>query len=329
MRKLFLLWISCCPILQLQAQGSDSTLTETVKKHILFLASDSLKGRGNYTRELHRAADYIAAAYKSAGLASLAGISGYFQPFTTRKVPEGALLPDSTGCYQPQHVLLNVIGVLPGRTRPAEVVIFSAHYDHLGVIKAGRDSILNGANDNASGTAALLALARYYALQNNNERTLLFVAFSGEELGLRGASFFSDYIHADAISAMINMEMIGRTGAAGKNAFFITGGAYSNLEDIMKKNLSGSGIRVRNEPDVQKSLFRRSDNFPFAKKGVPAHTVMSSDDDDACYHRPCDEIKHINLPNLTGIIRAIIKGSATIISGADTPRRISKEELND
>jgi hypothetical protein len=83
-------------------------------------------------------------------------------------------------------------------------------------------------------------------------------------------------------------------------------------------------VRVLSERDEAKMLFKRSDNYPFATKGIPAHTIMSSDDDDECYHKVCDEVKRIDINNMTEIIKAIIIGCRTIISGTDTPSRISR-----
>ena len=232
------------------------------------------------------------------------------------------LLPDSAGNYNSNYVLLNVVGVLPGKTRANEVILFSAHYDHIGMEKRSRDSVYNGANDNASGTAALLILMQYYAQRANNDRTLIFCAFAGEELGLKGSQILSEAIKSEAVKSMINIEMIGRHGAVGKRSFFITGAAKSNLAQHFRKVLKGKSVRVRAEPNVEKELFMRSDNFPFALKGIPAHTIMSSDDDDACYHATCDEATRIDVPHMTEIIKAIVLCSEALVNGSFTPTRI-------
>lgn len=312
---LLLLGLPCC----LYAQPVDSIDAALLQRHLQFLTSDRMKGRGNYTPELQKAAYYIAAEFQKAGLVTLPGMEGYFHPFTDRQLEPAQAVPDSSGGYNPQQILLNVIGVLPGKTRPAEVVIFSAHYDHLGLTNFSADRINNGANDNASGTAAVLALAQYHAAKNNNERTLIFCAFAGEEIGLVGSGVFSGRLYAPAIKAMINIEMIGRHGFSGKNAFYITGAGNSSLQGIFKKNLKGRNFRLRMEPDLEKNLYQRSDNYPFASKGVVAHSIMASDDDDPCYHRACDDLNRIDVPNMVRIIEAIITGTSTIISGQDTP----------
>jgi len=226
------------------------------------------------------------------------------------------------------NVEYNIVGVLPGKSKPAETILFSAHYDHEGVFNRGRkkDSILNGANDNASGVTALIMLANYYAKKNNNERTLLFCAFAGEELGLLGAKDFVRDVDPASIVAGINIEMIG-IPQYGKNNIFITGSDHSSLPAILKNELAGTPVRVKAGPPENKDLFRRSDNFPFAEKGIPAHSIMSSDDDDKCYHQPCDELKRIDITHLTTIVRAIALSAESLIGAKETPSRIDPLSL--
>jgi Zn-dependent M28 family amino/carboxypeptidase len=212
-----------------------------------------------------------------------------------------------------------MIGVLPGKTKPDEIIIFSAHYDHIGLTDG---SINYGANDDASGTAGVLMLAKYFALRNDNDRTILFCAFAGEELGLVGSSFFASFVKPEYIKSVINIEMIGKTNAAGKNSFIITGARYSSLERILKANLKNNVVQIHADPG-KNNLFERSDNFPFALKGIPAHTIMCSDDNDPCYHQTCDDVKGIDIENMVRVIRAIAIGVQTIVSGDDTPSRIS------
>lgn len=215
----------------------------------------------------------------------------------------------------------NIVATIPGKTKPAECILFSAHYDHNGIVK-GKDSIMNGANDNASGTTALLMLARYFAMRNDNARTLIFCAFAGEEIGLRGSNemerYLGEHFRDLSIKAGINLEMLGLP-QYGKKKIFITGEQYSTLPSILKKELKLQGVKVIREPSEEKRLFARSDNYPFVKTGIPAHTIMASDDDETCYHRPCDDIKRMDIPNLCFIIRAIAAASAGLISGKDTP----------
>jgi hypothetical protein len=218
----------------------------------------------------------------------------------------------------------NVAGILPGRSRPNEIIMFSAHYDHEGVFRRGRkkDSIMNGANDNASGTTALLALADYFGMRADNERTILFCAFSGEELGLLGSNNFVHENETGSIIAGINIEMIA-IPQYGKNNVFITGFNESELPAFLKKNFGKTNVGVKSGPSEEKQLFRRSDNFSFVKEGVPAHSIMSSDDDDKCYHQPCDELDRVDISHMTTIIRAIAEAAIPLIRGEQTPKRVS------
>jgi hypothetical protein len=220
----------------------------------------------------------------------------------------------------------NVVAMLPGKSRSNEIIAFTAHYDHEGVFPGQRDSILNGANDNASGTTAILALAEYYAKKNDNERTILFCAFAGEELGLKGSEDFVQYINADSIMAVINIEMIG-VPQYGKDKLFFTGVEFSDLPEILEAGWKSSVIRTMREPWEFEDAFKRSDNYPFALQGIPAHTIMSSDDQDECYHSPCDEVERIDIPHMTNIIRAIAMGTEDIIKGEKTPARINKRRI--
>ncbi len=219
----------------------------------------------------------------------------------------------------------NVVGMLKGSTRPDEFIILSAHYDHEGVYKTRRkrDSIMNGANDNASGTTALLQLAKHFAQQQNNERTIVFCAFSGEELGLLGSEDFSRQVDAEKVIALFNLEMLG-VPQFGKQKVFITGQEYSSLPAILSAALKENGLTVIAEPDIEKRLFQRSDNFPFAQKGIPAHTIMASDDDDKCYHEPCDDIKRIDFDNLNHIIKALSKAIQPFTTANADPGRITR-----
>jgi len=237
--------------------------------------------------------------------------------------PPDSLTLSANGSYY-GSVEYNIVGVLPGRSKSGEYILFSAHYDHEGVAPGKKkDRIMNGANDNASGTTALLMLAQYYAQRNDNERTLIFCAFAGEEIGLKGSTELAKTMEAERIKAGINLEMLG-VPQYGQKKVFITGQRNSNLPAMLGKALNEQGLKVINEPDESKQLFMRSDNYPFASKEVPFHTIMASDDDDACYHRPCDEIKRIDMANLSFIIRAIAAGSRALISGEMTPGRAGR-----
>lgn len=408
------------------AQASDTILEKEVQRIMHVLAGDSLKGRGNGSDDLLKAARFIGDEFRHAGLQNMRGFPGYYLPFRpfggSRRVNSDQLTwngkklssdefiylhpepgnyaaktiadftiiridsfftkdiflkykdvgkdlllwsnqpqPDKENYFPPiidmpdeglrhnllmvcankppdsltltglrsyyEHVEYNVVGMLRGQSKPEEIIMFSAHYDHEGIFKRGKrkDSIMNGANDNASGTTALLMLAKYFALRNDNERTILFCAFAGEELGLLGSKDFSKYIPPATIIAGINIEMMG-IPQYGKNGIFITGNDRSSLPSILNTGFATTPLKVKKGPAEDKELFKRSDNYSFAKKGVPAHTIMSSDDDDKCYHQPCDELKRIDIQHMTTVIRAIAVAARSLIDGMETPTRIGETQ---
>ena len=312
-----LVFVSCLASIDVNGQQADSIITrEGVERVLHFLSSDSMKGRGNFQTGSHHAARYIAAQFSKDSLQPFAGSSSLLIPFT-----KNGKKADAAPTYDPRRVLLNVVGVIRGTKKPDEMIFFTSHYDHLGVNRRKKkDSIFNGANDNASGTTAVLMLAHYFALSNDNERTLVFCAFSGEELGLLGSTAFAKGVVPGAVKAVINIEMIGRFGVGGKNSVFITGSGHSDLDEMLSSHLQGAGLKLVDEPDESKGLFMRSDNFPFALKGIPAHTIMSSDDDDECYHQPCDEVDRIDLEHMTAVIRALALATERLVNGEQTPR---------
>lgn len=224
-----------------------------------------------------------------------------------------------------KSALYNVVAVLPGKSKKDEYVIFSSHYDHLGIGKpnAAMDSIYNGANDNASGTTAVILLSRYFKKFKNNERTIIFVAFTAEETGGFGSRYFSTKIDPQKVIAMFNIEMIGTESKWGKNSAYITGYEKSDMGKILQSNLVDSQFHFEPDPYPEQNLFFRSDNATLAALGVPAHTISTSKMDvEKFYHTPDDEIETLDLKNMTEIIKAIALSSTSIISGKDTPSRV-------
>jgi hypothetical protein len=227
-----------------------------------------------------------------------------------------------------KQYLTNLIGMIPGKSKPDEYVIFSAHYDHLGVGKPDEagDSIYNGANDDASGTTAVIALAGYFSKMHNNERTLIFAAFTAEEIGEFGSAYFSGKWNPDKVMAMLNIEMIGTESKWGKNSAYISGYDRSDMGAILQKNLGNTKFRFYPDPYPEQQLFLRSDNASLAKRGVPAHSISTSKMDvEKYYHKPGDEIGTLNLNNMTEIIRAIGLSASSIIAGKDSPTRVHME----
>lgn len=222
--------------------------------------------------------------------------------------------------------LSNVVGVLPGKSKEKELVIFSGHYDHLGIIEPVQgDSIANGADDDASGITAMISLAKYYKKLNSNERTLVFVAFTAEESGGFGSQYFSEKLNPEDVVAMFNIEMIGKNSKFGKNTAFITGYEKSDFGEILQRNLEGTGFKFYPDPYPKQNLFYRSDNATLAALGVPAHTISTDQiDTDKFYHTVNDGLETLDINNIVATIKAIALSSRSIIAGSDTPKRIPK-----
>ena len=413
------------PVLVTNAQKNlDKVITVAEVERIeKVLAADEMKGRKTFSPEIDKAADFIAAEFKKAGLQYFNGLTSFRQPFQMVKAKfvsvtgtingenvvtdniiavttesnlklddksgykkivldtsanlmveaskilntnEKALVlvkmgqaknfsrlkrfkRDSFGDKNPvvfvltdldassysfdivheisKSSLSNVIGILPGKSKKEELVIFSGHYDHIGIGKptAEGDSIFNGANDDAAGTTAVMILANYFAKEKSNERTLVFVAFTAEEIGGFGSQYFSKQIDVEKTVAMFNIEMIGTESMWGKNSAFITGYEKSDFGKILQGNLTGSQFKFEPDPYPKQNLFYRSDNATLAALGVPAHTISTSKmDTEKYYHTADDEIETLDMTNMTEIIKAIAISSKGIVAGKETPARVEK-----
>ena len=225
--------------------------------------------------------------------------------------------------------LSNVVAVLPGRSKKDVYVVFSAHYDHLGIGKpVNGDSIYNGANDDAAGTTAVIVLAKYFKALGNNERTLLFVAFTAEESGGYGSQYFSSQFDPETVMAMFNIEMIGTESKWGKNSAYITGFEKTDMGKILQDNLKGSSFSFYPDPYSTQNLFYRSDNATLARLGVPAHTISTAKmENEPHYHKVTDHIETLDMENMTMIIKAIGLSSRSIVAGTETPSRVKVEDL--
>ena len=228
-----------------------------------------------------------------------------------------------------EQTLVNVVGTIPGR-RSDEYVLFSAHYDHIGIRTAvDGDSIANGANDDASGTTAVVALARYFAGMGTPERTLLFAAFTAEERGGYGSRYYSSQIDPDQIVAMFNIEMIGKPAVSGPNTAWITGFERSSFGPILQEAVAGTAYEFYPDPYPAQNLFYRSDNATLARLGVPAHSISTTPIDvDPDYHQVSDHVETLDLEHMTNTIRAIAIAAETIVSGAATPTRVDLARVN-
>jgi Zn-dependent M28 family amino/carboxypeptidase len=165
----------------------------------------------------------------------------------------------------------NVVGVLPGSKRPNEYVLYTAHWDHLGRCDADStgDDICNGALDNATGTAGLIALAEAHARRGNAERSIVFLAVTGEESGLLGSKYYSENPLYPLASTAGGVNMDGLNVIGNTRDFVVIGKGKSQLENYMKRATDRYGLTIMNEPAPQAGYFYRSDHFSLAKQGVP------------------------------------------------------------
>jgi hypothetical protein len=197
----------------------------------------------------------------------------------------------------------NVIAVLPGETD--EVVMISAHYDHIGLRPGQADPIYNGADDDASGAVAVLQLAKKLSSGKKPRRTVYFVLFGSEELGSLGGDHFQKHLPVDLnkVVAQIEFEMIGRPDPkVNPGTLWMTGFERTDLGPELAKR----GAALVGDPHPEQNFFERSDNFPMAKRGVVAQTI-SSYGLHPQYHQPDDDIAHIDFAHMTHAIESMIK----------------------
>jgi hypothetical protein len=221
----------------------------------------------------------------------------------------------------------NVIGLLRGSDPELsrQAIIVSAHLDHIGILPGDRqgDVINNGADDNATGVTAVVTLADAFAsLKQRPKRSIIFMTFWGEEKGLLGSKYYADHPlwpHEQTV-ANINFEMIGRPEDMADHKAWGTGWTRSNLGPQMATGAARAGVEIFHREDVSEMLYTRSDNYSFAQKGVIAHS-FSAGSLHSDYHQPSDEVRKLNLPHMTQIIKGLFAGIMPIAEGQLTPEK--------
>ncbi|MEO6594431.1 MAG: M28 family peptidase, partial [Planctomycetota bacterium] len=202
----------------------------------------------------------------------------------------------------------NVMAVLRGSELKDQYVVVSAHYDHIGTGPAkDGDTIRNGADDDASGTTAVVLLADAMAKLPPPKRSVLFVCFAGEELRLRGSAAFCDKppVPLEQIVANVNIEMIGRPEPGNEGKAWITGDDLSDFAKITEAALERAGVGLV-EFQMASRLFTQSDNFSFVRHGIVAHS-LSAGSLHADYHQPGDEVSKLDIPHMTKIVRGLFE----------------------
>jgi Zn-dependent M28 family amino/carboxypeptidase len=215
---------------------------------------------------------------------------------------------------------VNVVGILPGTDSVlrSQAVLVDAHYDHLGIGRAvNGDSIYNGADDDGSGTIAVLEIARILASQPGVKRTVIFAATTGEEVGLVGTNWYIANPPFPLVQTVANfeIEMIGRpdslSGGTGKG--WLTGYERSTMGPM----LTAAGIPVVADPRPDQQFFQRSDNIAFARLGIVAHT-LSSFNLHRDYHQPSDEVDAVDFDHMARLIDAATR-SVWVLANGEIP----------
>ena len=285
--------------------------------HVRWLADPAREGRGLGSSGLDAAAKYVADAFKSAGLQPV-DAQGWFQDFDY--TPTGA---------QKSLPLRNVVGMLRGSNPQYanQAIVVSAHYDHLGrngpgVRVAEIGQIHPGADDNASGVAVLLELARTLAAAGAPERTILFVAFSGEEAGLQGSKWFVAHPHGvplEGIRAVVNLDTVGRLGGGELSA--LATGTATEWQHVFRGITFSTGIAIKNIPGAAQS----SDQQSFIERGIPGVQLFTAAHLD--YHRPTDTADRIDVDGLVKVA-TVAREAVDYLAQRPAPLTITIEQTN-
>lgn len=285
--------------------------TEKVKTIISTLASDEMKGREIGTKENDKAAEYIATLFKENNLDYCTGNS-YLVPF------------DYKG-----KTAYNVCGIKKGNSE--KFLGFSGHFDHIGTSNEAGDNIYNGADDDASGITTLAGIAEYFK-NKKPEFSMVFMAFNGEEKGMLGSTAISEDENLNKIynnlSALFNFEMVATESEFGKNAVFITGDGFSDLDELFNQN-AVNGLKIYPDPYAEQQLFYRSDNVSFVKKKIIAHSISTADMSKIKhYHQANDDMSIVNAENMTQIINNFAKTLEKLNPKNFNPKYNNKVKFN-
>ena len=297
---LLLLIVSCKTATKSEAIIITST---EVKETVSYLASDDLQGRHVGSEGIDKAATYIENQFKSYG------VKPYFDTYRDHfKI-------DSLDAF-------NVVGFIEGTDEKLkdEVIVLGAHYDHIGFGNDAKqksrkgniteiDSIANGANDNAAGTSAVIAMAKYFAAKKTNKRSIMFALFSAEELGLLGSKHLAKRLKSENINlyTMVNFEMIGVPFKDRDYQAFVSGYDLSNMADKINEYVGSNFI---GSSDVAKkyNLFKQSDNYAFYEEfKLPCQTISSCDlSNYDYYHHADDESNELDYEFMADLINKSI-----------------------
>ena len=270
---LFLFAILACGLVSAQTQQ------ERLTRHVYYLASDSLRGRAAGSEDAAKAAAYIVNQFEEIGLQPFFE-EGWYQPFekygTTYK---------------------NVVGILPGNdpVLKDEYIIIGAHYDHLGV---RGDEIYNGADDNASGTATIIEMARLLKQQQNDlKRSVIIAAFDAEEIGLWGSNHLSKTLELSKVKLMMSIDMVGWL-EKGKTLQLQGTATIKNGKRLLREEAEKMHLNIKPK-DFETSVLGATDTQGFAKKGVA--TLYVTTGLKSPYHKPEDDAELIDYKGMDAV----------------------------
>lgn len=290
---------------------SKEVMETSISSNLSYLASDALMGRQTGSAGIEKAAVFIESHFREQG------VKPYFQSYR-----DSFQVKDQVG--------YNIVGVLEG-TDPQlkqEYIVIGAHYDHVGVkASQAEDNIYNGANDNASGTAAVMELAKYFS-DKKLKRSLLFTLFSAEEMGLVGAKQLAARFKKEntKIQLVLNVEMVGVPMENKTYSAYLTGYHHSDLAQDFNAYAGGEVLGYLPQA-AQYNLFKRSDNYPFYQElAIPAHTISTFDFTNySHYHGEEDEFELMDVTHMADLVREMIPGIRGIANTEDGDIKLLKE----
>ena len=323
---------------------ADLITEDLLYKHLSILADDGFEGRETTTKGQFEAGYYIASQLQSLGIEPVIPVTGnyksyfqWFNVFVNGKRQKLSLENVSDSAKYHQALTMNVMGMIKGSEKPEEYVVVSAHYDHIGISTNGE--INNGADDDGSGTAALLSIAKAFSEAKKEgkgpKKSILFLFVAGEEKGLLGSKYFTDIAPAvplDKIMCDLNIDMIGRvdTNHTSEKYIYVIGAdkISSKLDEISKevnKNTINYDLdyTYNNETDPNR-FYYRSDHYNFAKHRIPVIFFFTGVHED--YHKPGDDIDKILFLKYSNITKFIFQLTSTLANLEGTLPRDSNKK---
>ncbi|MBA10105.1 MAG: peptidase M28 [Flavobacteriaceae bacterium] len=276
--------------------------TSEIKSMVGFLAADNVEGRDTGSHGIEQAALYIEKKLLSYN------VTPYFSTY------RDSFKINDLEAY-------NIVGYLEGidSILKKEVVLIGAHYDHIGfrARPVTNDTIANGANDNASGTATVLAMAKYFGATKNNKRSIIFALFTAEELGLRGSRHLAERLSTEKLNlyTMINFEMMGVPFLDRDYQVFATGHDLSNMAEVLNK-YAGNKLVGKSEEAAKFNLFKRSDNYAFYEQfNIAAQTISSCDlTNFDFYHHVDDESDKLDYEHMASVVNKFLPTLERVIN---------------